>query len=148
LPVLADPAWSEDIKTLARKIAGDDASAERSELAASVAAAHIDVMRILHARYHVVAQALKDPKYRRMTPTFREEKWLREYEFGIFDELPDPRLRETINTPGKFVKVMSGLAEKLAAMDRYERRARSRRKFAVRAFDTACAEAIRKSVSE
>jgi hypothetical protein len=38
--------------------------------------------------------------------------------------------------PNKFAAILSDLSQRLAAMDRYERRALSRRKFAIREFDS------------
>jgi hypothetical protein len=45
-----DPAWSEEIKALARAIAGDDANPTRHELACRIAEAQVDVMRARRAR--------------------------------------------------------------------------------------------------
>jgi hypothetical protein len=45
-----DPAWSHEIKALARAIAGDDANPARYELACRVAEAQIDVVRARRAR--------------------------------------------------------------------------------------------------
>jgi hypothetical protein len=146
LPALADPAWSEDIKALAREIAGDQANAEQRELACRVAAAHIDVMRVRQARHQMMAQALEDPNYIKLTNAMLREKWLRrEYGWPADEERPEPGEKDTIDTPEKYAQLLADLSVRLALMDRYERRARSRRKFAIRAFDSACIDALGKT---
>jgi len=146
LPALADPAWSAEITALARKIAGDDANSEQWQLACRVAAAHIDVMRVRQARHQMVGQALKDPNYCKPTNAMLREKWLRrEYGWPADEGRLEPGESDTIDTPGKYAEILTDLSTKLALMDRYERRARSRLKFAIRAFDAACVDAIHKN---
>jgi hypothetical protein len=45
----------------------------------------------------------------------------------------------------KFAAILSNMTKQLAAMDRYERGALARRKFAIRAFDTARASGRNRS---
>lgn len=146
LPALADPAWSTEITTLARKIAGEGAKSEPWQLACRVAAAHIDVMRVQQARRQMVGHALKDPNYHQPANAELREKWLqREYGFPDEDERPEPGESHTIDSPGKYAQILADLATKLTLMDRYERRARSRLKSAIRAYDAACVEAMHKN---
>ena len=63
LPVCSDPALSEEVEVLARKIAGPDANAEVQELARRVAEAQIDLCRVRYARHQLVSNALSDPYY-------------------------------------------------------------------------------------
>jgi hypothetical protein len=100
LTVLADPALSPEVDAWARKIAGEGASPECIALAARIAEAQIDLVRVRHARLDV------------LTELFAAHDW-------------------------------SEGTKRLVALDRYERRALSRRKFAIREFDDAVIAASR-----
>ncbi len=89
LAAAGDPAWAGGIAKLARLIAGPDATPHRLALAAAVAAAQIDVMRVRRARC---------------------ELWP--------------------SDPGA-----AGAIRRLAALDRYERRALARRSRAMDALE-------------
>jgi hypothetical protein len=60
------------------------------------------------------------------------------------DPIPPAMAHDMLHRPqgaAKYAVILAELGAQLAAMDRYERRALSRRKFAIRAFDEACAAA-------
>ena len=70
LPAMCDPAWSAQIKTFAREIAGEDASPRRYELACRIAEAQIDVVRARQARLDLWPDALVKPDgIKRLTAT-------------------------------------------------------------------------------
>ena len=138
LPVCSNPALSEEVETLAREIAGPGANAETQDLARQVAEAHIDLRRVRYARHKLLSDALADPHY----DSWREKRKKMAVLRGLLrknaPDLPVENLvalNSTPQGPHKFATILSQEAKQLLAMDRYERRALSRRKSAIRAFD-------------
>ena len=139
LPVCSNPALLEEVETLAREIAGPDANAETQDRARQVAEAQVDLRRVRYARHKLLSDALADPHYdnwREKTAVLR----------GLLRKNAPPDLpvedlaaflKSTPQGPHKFATILSQEAKHLLAMDRYERRALSRRKSAIRAFDEA-----------
>jgi len=140
LPVCSDPALSEEVETLAREIAGPAANAETQELARQVAEAQIDLRRVRYARHQFLSDTLSKEYYDSYANMRMKVKVLR----ALLRPNPPDMSMETLKFatstpqgPDKLATILSGEAKELLAMDRYERRALARRKFAIRAFDAA-----------
>jgi len=118
LPVCSNPALSEEVETLAREIAGPDANAETQDLARQVAEAQIDLRRVRYARHKLLSDALADP-------------WQEVLRSLLRKNAPNPPVLMALNPtpqgPHKFATILSQQAKQLLAMDRYERRALTKR---------------------
>jgi hypothetical protein len=143
VPVLSDPVFSEEVDALARAIAGPDAGAELLELARRVAEAEIDLRRVRDARQHLLNSAWSDPDCE-SEARVREKQALVSRCLRVDGPVtPMPYhvvafLESKPEGPLKLAMILSDKARQLRAMDRYERRALSRRKFAIRAYDLSC----------
>ena len=145
--VLHDPLLAKEVEVLARGLAGPTASPEIFFYARRVAEAQIDLQRVRACRHRHIEQALADPKFVgakvekiKLTVSMR---WLDlvwndhptatfpDWAFQYIDPTPP-------EGPEKLATILSDLTRNLAVLDRYERRALSRRKFAIRDFDAAC----------
>jgi hypothetical protein len=129
------------VETLAREISGPGANAETQELARRVAEAQIDLRRVRHARHQSLSNTLSQEYYSYAKMRMRVKllrALLRSNPPDISTEaLEFATSNPSLQGPHKLAMILLEEAKELLAMDRYERRALSRRKFAVRAFDEA-----------
>ena len=128
---------------MARRIAGHDADAEALERARRIAEAQVDINRVRGARRRLIIGLLTDPEYQplqALSQQLRQMKTIDRVErtrgapLGI-DEIEEMVYLEPLDGDAKLAAVVEDKSSELAALDRYERRALSRRKFAVRKFD-------------
>lgn len=137
--VLAVPELEAEVNELARLLAGEAASPSRLSLALAVAEAQIDLKRIRTARVHT----LNDPEsFKAPVDVGDLIYYLRRAYKNAIDE-DDPRIHlfmqylldanELWRERGFEENILRGV-RKLSLFDRYERRALSRRKHAIRRF--------------
>jgi hypothetical protein len=107
---------SDQVAALTHAIAGQASDGNSFELARRIAEAQIDLQRVRQARHQVFADRLKDLGHRR-----------------------SPKKASGPNSvsldPQEFATILVEGFKELKAIDRYERRAWSRRRFAIRALD-------------
>jgi len=130
------------VEALADEIAGTAANAEIRRLACRIAEAQIDLRRVRHARHQFLSDNLNNIHNDARANMQDKKGVIGKLSRSDLSQLSMDALFEYAMTPmpeepQKSATIVSQEAKRLVAMDRYERRALSRRKFAIREFDAA-----------
>jgi hypothetical protein len=140
-PIDLDPALMAWVEALAREIAGADANNEIWDLAHLIAEAQVDLQRVRLARCRLLSDKANDPYYESPAATRQNVRLLSSLLSSKAHNMPlaaiEPFMNWMSKGPEKDALVLLQEVRSLSALDRYERRALSRRKFAIRALDEA-----------
>jgi hypothetical protein len=150
--VLSDPLLAPEVEGMAHEICGSDADAETLEWARRIAEAQVDLNRVRITRRQLITRLFVDPGFQ---PTQVRRQQLRFAKMVLggkrsrtlpidVDELGHVLSPKPLEGEEKLAIILEENISEFATLDRYERRALSRRKAAIRNFDAARTLAITK----
>ena len=159
VPVRSDPLLAPEIEAMAHRISGPCADVETVERARRIAEAQFDLNRVRSRRRLLITQFLVDPNFL-PRHVHRLRLWLLHLALGArFRILPIEahkigvhKIKEIFRpmppeSEEKLAIILRQKISELATLDRYERRAVSRRKAAIRNFDASRVPSTRPSES-
>jgi hypothetical protein len=128
IPVWSEPALAPEAEAIARRIAGPEVEANALEWARRIGEAQVDLNRVRSLRKQAIARRLSDL---RGGPSFQGLELVRL--LGLF--LDQPLHPNPPEAEARLAAILAGRTSELARLDRYERRALSKRKRAIRGYD-------------
>jgi hypothetical protein len=140
--ILSDSQWSQEVVAAVKALVGDTANDEIRRLARDFAIAHIELCRVRAVRHRLLFEAMDDPEWESAASLRAKDRAVRlsMRTLGPFTPMPEAVLDFLDSYPQgsqKLALLLKDKARELLIMDRYERRALSRRKVALRALDQA-----------
>ena len=144
IPVSKEPSLSIRAEEIALKLVGPASDEALLDRARAVGEAQVDLNRVRARRNALVAQLLADPQYQPLSAYKSQPRKMRRIDrvnriLGTsfdFDDIEPLVELKPLKDNEKLATMLGDRFRELAALDRYERRAMSKRKFAIRAFDS------------
>jgi hypothetical protein len=139
---IANPILSEQVEQLTRALADESTDIEICQLARRVAEAQSEVQRMRDARHRLLFRIMGIPEYDSEANLRKKDNMVLRClrTTGPFTPMPDDVVEFVYSSPEgpeKLATILMDMVHQLFLFDRYERRALSRRKFAIRALDEA-----------
>jgi hypothetical protein len=147
ISVRKEPSLSIQAEEIALRLVGPDPDEALLDRARAIGEAQFDLNRVRARRIALVSQLLADPDYQPLSANKMPARGVQLAErvcrilrnkFSKFRDLKPPNELKPLEDGEKFAAIVEDRIQELAALDRYERRALSKRKSAIRVFDSAC----------